>query len=542
MRDKYLDTLPSEGQAEVAQPQSGERQCLTNDEILAFAQGRLGEAELARLHAHVDHCGTCQRLLSEAAHAVTTEPTQPGEDLAWNALFLPNTLIAQRYLIERFIARGGMGEVYEAQDCDLGERVALKTVSSTACDSPRAVRRLKAEVQMARRVSHPNVCRIYDLGAHTLERTGAVVHFLTMEFVDGQPLGQRLRAAGPLPPDQALSVARQLLQGLSTAHRAGVLHRDFKSDNVMLRKSSGAEPTPVILDFGLARSLDAEAGRLTTGQNQGLVGTLSYMAPEQIEGRPLTTGTDLYAFGVVWFEMLTGRLPFEAENAAASALERLRKEPSPPSSINPAIPPAVDEIVLRCLSRSAAGRFQSADEVLAALDSLGERTSQNIPPAATSSRPASVRSRLGARIGAAVALAVALGVVLWFTGRRATNVPVSSGDTIAFSATPLAQTGRVEPTRNPEPTAPVAPLTPAPEEPSRPRGTRTVTRPPSTGNLRAAIPVASAVLDSSRRLDPATGPLPAPGNAPHTASFAPAASTPERRAPKKMPDWENPFP
>jgi serine/threonine protein kinase len=229
------------------------------------------------------------------------------------------------------------------------------------------VRRLKAEVQLARRVSHPNVCRIYDLGSHVLEHSEASIHFLTMEFVDGEPLGQRVRTGGALPLDEALSYARQLLAGLSTAHRAGTLHRDLKSDNVILRMGSDGTVSPVILDFGLARSLDPGARGLTSGTNQAFVGTLSYMAPEQIEGKQLSAASDLYAFGVLWFEMLTGALPFGAESAAANALERLRKRPASPSSVNPHLPKALDAIVLGCLARHPGDRFQSADEVLEAL-------------------------------------------------------------------------------------------------------------------------------------------------------------------------------
>jgi serine/threonine protein kinase len=537
MRDKSFDTLPSPGNPDPAEPESGERECLSNDEMLAFAQGRFSETELSRLHAHVDHCDICQRLLSEAVHAVTTEPTEPGDDLDWNTLFLPNTMIAQRYRIQRFIARGGMGEVYEAFDCVLQERVALKTVASTACDSPRAVRRLKAEVQMARRVSHPNVCRIYDLGAHTLERTGAVVHFLTMEFVEGEPLGQRLRGSGPLPLDSALSVARQLLQGLSTAHRAGVLHRDFKSDNVILRMAASAALTPVILDFGLARLLDADAGRLTTGQNLGLVGTLGYMAPEQIEGKPLTTSTDLYAFGVVWFEMLTGRLPFEAETAAAIALHRLHKQPDRPSSLNPEISGAVDQIVLRCLSRFGADRYQAADEILVALDALGEVMSQRNPPGATS--PGSRRWA-----GFGVILALVAGSSVWLAAHRAAPSPASAASAGALPTVPVAPTGRVEPRNDPELAQPPAPHDSGSEISARRDRAETQLARRWNGN-QTAVPDESAAPHAlgSGRPEPGPAPGPTPSDSAHTGRFAdsPTVIVPERSVPKTRPDWEDPF-
>jgi len=239
--------------------------------------------------------------------------------------------VGQRYVIRQFIARGGMGEVYEAFDRELQERVALKTVTSTACDNRGAVRRLKAEVQLARRVSHPNVCRIYDFGTHAAQGALAPVSFLTMEFVDGETLGQRIRAGGALPVAEARQLGRELLNGLRAAHAAGVLHRDFKSDNVMLRRSEQGF-SPLILDFGLARALD-QPGRTSSTSHRGLVGTLAYIAPEQFEGKPHTTAGDVYSFGVVWFEMLTGELPFKPSSSpAVTTLDRLTRPPSPPSS------------------------------------------------------------------------------------------------------------------------------------------------------------------------------------------------------------------
>lgn len=350
--------------------------CLTDAELVAFAEGALREDERERLHLHVDTCEACRELLNESVKAldpsIDTLTSRTEDDFA--TTFRPGTLVGDRYEIRRFIARGGMGEVYEAYDRQLRERVALKAVSSAACDSQRAIRDLKAEVALARRVTHPNVCRIYDLGTHVLT-SGAELYFLTMEFVEGKTLGHLLRRHGALPLDEALRLARALLQGLGAAHSAGILHRDFKSDNVILRTDATGRRTPVILDFGLARTLD-ERSRARTSQ-QAFVGTLTYMAPEQVEGHRLSKGTDLYAFGVVWFEMLTGKLPFSG-SPQLSALERLTKPPAPPNQLNPAVPSEIAEIVTRCLERVPEKRFQSAEQVLDALppDSvLSERLS-----------------------------------------------------------------------------------------------------------------------------------------------------------------------
>jgi serine/threonine protein kinase len=353
--------------------------CLSEDDILAFVLGDLKDNKLDRVHAHMDECAVCQCLVAEAAHAVDSEPLADSDRPSWNTVFQRNSMVSKRYRVLRLIARGGMGEVYEAYDTALQERVALKTVTSTACDSVQALRLLKAEVQLARRISHPNVCRIYDLGSHFMQ-SGAEIQFLVMELVEGECLGKKLRETGALPLERAQSIARQLLHGLCAAHQAGILHRDFKSDNVILRTERNGRVTPVILDFGLAKVLN-ESGHIATTQSNGhaMVGTIGYMAPEQIEGEPLSRASDLYAFGVVWYEMLTGRLPFEGGTLAASALARLHRAAEPPSSINPAVPKSLDEFVLRCMSRQRADRYASAEQVLDALSMVTDAP-QSEPP------------------------------------------------------------------------------------------------------------------------------------------------------------------
>ncbi|HYP89140.1 MAG TPA: serine/threonine-protein kinase [Polyangiaceae bacterium] len=345
--------------------------CPSEDEVLAFAAGRLSPERRAAAHLHFDYCDVCQELLNEAVHALAHAPTDGlhfERDVGWGRQFRPGTLVGQRYEIRRFIARGGMGEVYEAFDQELQGRVALKTVTATACDSPSAVRRLKAEVHLARLVSHPNVCRIYDFGTHA-GSAAAPTCFLTMEFVDGETLGQHVRKTGALPVDDACALARALLFGLKAAHDAGVLHRDFKSDNVMLRESREGY-RPVILDFGLARTFEQPAEQLSSRQH-GVVGTFAYLAPEQLEGEPHSTASDIYSFGVVWFEMLTGELPFKSRSSPAlTTLDRLTRAVPTPSSKNPAISEELDAIVLGCLRRLPSDRFTTVDQVLAALAAM----------------------------------------------------------------------------------------------------------------------------------------------------------------------------
>jgi serine/threonine protein kinase len=366
---EHLKTLSSLAEPTCGSGAGSSDGCLSDDEILAFVKGQVHSSRMQKVHAHLDSCAECQQLLSEAAHALDADPISDSARLSWNTVFQPGAVIAKRYRILRLIARGGMGEVYEAFDAALHDRVAIKTVTATHCDNPDAVRLLKAEVQHARRIGHPNVCRIFDLGTHSMEPSGGEIQFLVMEFVEGECLGKKLRHSGALPLRLAQSVATQLLQGLAAAHQAGILHRDFKSDNVILRTDGNESARAIILDFGLAKALNESGNIVTTQQHsvQAMVGTIGYMAPEQIEGEPLTAASDIYSFGVVWFEMLTGRLPFEGDTLAASAVVRLHRAPEPPSQYNPAVPGWIDSIVLRCLERRRIARFTSAEQVLSAL-------------------------------------------------------------------------------------------------------------------------------------------------------------------------------
>jgi len=369
--------------------------CPPDEELIAFALGKLDDARLPAFHDHLDVCATCQQVLAEAAHAYSTAMTAPlSQDTDFNTTFQPGAVVADRYVISRFIARGAMGEVYEAYDRELSERVALKTVASTACDNLRAVRRLRSEVQLARRVSHPNVCRIYDFGTHVMRDTGVQLHFLTMEFVEGETLGQRIRLGGALPPVEALELARELLFALRAAHGAGVLHRDFKSDNVMLKLAPVERESAVVLDFGLARDVD-QAPPASVSQPT-FVGTFGYMAPEVLEGMPHSTASDVYSFGVVWFEMLTGQLPFEGATSPARALQCLEAAPPAPSSLNGKVSRDIDELVSRCLARAPEERFSTVSEVLDALDALdGRRISSMRPVTARARRAVSVTPASG---------------------------------------------------------------------------------------------------------------------------------------------------
>jgi tetratricopeptide (TPR) repeat protein/tRNA A-37 threonylcarbamoyl transferase component Bud32 len=285
--------------------------------------------------------------------------------------FTAGELLAGRYRLVRFIARGGMGEVYEAEDLELKERVALKTVRWDVARDTLAVERFKREIQLARKVTHPNVCRIFDVSHHREEGAAEATIFLTMELLPGETLSQRLRRTGPMLPGEALLIASQIAEALNAAHRVGVVHRDLKPGNVVLVEGRGGTGArAVVTDFGLAR-LDsgADPGQaLTLTGAAGVVGTPAYLAPEQVEGGEITAAVDLFSFGIVLYEMLTGTVPFLGENALSTAVKRLREAPVPPHVHAPGLDPRWEAAILRCLERDPAARFATAPEVIRALD------------------------------------------------------------------------------------------------------------------------------------------------------------------------------
>jgi eukaryotic-like serine/threonine-protein kinase len=268
-------------------------------------------------------------------------------------------VLAKRFRVVRFIAAGGMGDVYEVDDMELQERLALKTIRPEVVGDGRALVRFKREVQFAKRVSHPNVCRIHDLGTHRDAQADIV--FLTMQLLDGETLTERLRRDGRISLPEALPLVVQMAEALGAAHNAGVIHRDFKTSNVML---TGARA--VVTDFGLARSAAAgEEDSLTDSHH--LIGTPAYMAPEQLTHAELTTATDIYALGLVMYEMLTGRKAFQGDTPFDSALKRLTEAPPPPDQFVPGFDPRWGAVILRCLEREPSKRYQRADEVIRAL-------------------------------------------------------------------------------------------------------------------------------------------------------------------------------
>lgn len=336
--------------------------------------------------------------------------------------FSPDDLLCGRFRVVRFIARGGMGELYEARDLELNEQVAVKTIRADIAADERVTQRFRREVQLARKVTHPNICRIFDLFQHQ-SASGAAVDFITMELLEGPTLADFLKGRGRVTADEAMPIVSQLASALAAAHAVGVVHRDLKTSNVMLLPGDGrTAPRAVITDFGIAhRLVAATAGAATTAFRGEVMGTPDYMAPEQVEGAPITPATDVYSLGIVMYEMLTGVRPFVEETPLATALRRVSgPPPTAPRRIVADIPPLWDAVIMRCLARQPERRFQDASAIL---------------PALAGEAPLSPRAARHTRIAALVAVAgaVALGVALWSDLREP---PAADAPAAASAASP----------------------------------------------------------------------------------------------------------
>lgn len=290
-----------------------------------------------------------------------------------STVFKAGDRVAGRFRIVRFIAQGGMGEVYEAEDEDLGERVALKTIRNSASDDPRSLDRFKREILLARKVTHPNVCRIFDVFYHKNIETHEVTTLLSMELLSGESLDKQIARSGKMNLVEALPLIRQMADGLHAAHKAGIVHRDFKSANVML--VPGNEETRVVItDFGLAKQTQQPEDASLTGAGM-FVGTPDYMSPEQVSDGEITPATDIYALGVVMFEMSTGSRPFIGKTPLQIAMSRLQNPPTRPVALNPNIDLVWEKSILRALELEPSRRFSTTPEIVKALEQ-----SQSIVP------------------------------------------------------------------------------------------------------------------------------------------------------------------
>jgi eukaryotic-like serine/threonine-protein kinase len=273
----------------------------------------------------------------------------------------PGALFAGRYEVKEILGAGGMGVVYRAFDRELQEPVAIKTLKPEAmAGGTAALERFKQEIRLARRIAHRNVVRTYDLG----EQNG--MYYLTMEYVDGTSLKQLIVTRGKLPVSVALTVGKQLSRALEVAHAEGIIHRDIKPQNIVVEPSGFLK----VMDFGIARLANPPKGKGLTEAGTS-IGTPDYMSPEQLSGAELDARSDLYAAGVVLFECLTGRVPFEAETTWALVAKHLEEEPPNPRSLNADVPEALAAVILKSMAKKPADRYASAAELHDALARIG---------------------------------------------------------------------------------------------------------------------------------------------------------------------------
>ncbi|HEY2645799.1 MAG TPA: serine/threonine-protein kinase, partial [Candidatus Acidoferrales bacterium] len=278
----------------------------------------------------------------------------------------PGALLGNRYEIIAILGEGGMGAVYKARDRELDRMVALKVIRPELAGRPEILQRFKQELILARKVTHRNVIRIFDLG----DANG--IKFITMEFIEGRDLKSLLVEKGKLPPEEAADIVQQVCLALEAAHAEGVVHRDLKPQNIMMDKQGRAS----VMDFGIARSLDM-GGMTQTG---AMIGTPEYMSPEQVRGEHVDERSDLFTLGVIFQEILTGQLPFQAETAMASMFMRTRERAISLHKFDASVPQQLADIVGKCLDPDPKLRFQSAREIYDALESWkqGEATSLSL--------------------------------------------------------------------------------------------------------------------------------------------------------------------
>src|SRR5262249_5091040 len=290
--------------------------------------------------------------LLDAPVRTPARPSTPTPVSSWrNPLLLPvGSVLANRYEILDLLGEGGMGAVYKARDNELDRMIALKVIRPELASNPEILQRFKQELVLARQVTDRNIIRIFDLG----EADG--MRFITMEYVEGTSLYQILREHGKLPVKEAAEIIEQVLSGLKAAHREGVIHRDLKPGNIMRDKQGRL----LVMDFGLARSLESD-GMTKTG---AVLGTMEYMSPEQAMGGAIDPRSDLFTVGLIFFELLSGKMPFKAETALASLLKRVHERAVSVSSLENTVPDPIEKIVAKCLERDPNLRYQTAQEMI----------------------------------------------------------------------------------------------------------------------------------------------------------------------------------
>jgi serine/threonine protein kinase/Tfp pilus assembly protein PilF len=312
---------------------------------------------------------------------------------------------AGRYQVIEEIGKGGMGRVYKVFDKDVQEKVALKLLRPEIAADEKTIERFRSELKLARAISHRNVCRMHDLGR--VDGT----QYITMEFVAGEDLKSSIRRMGPLSVGKALAIAVQVAEGLAEAHRLGVVHRDLKPRNIMIDREGNAR----IMDFGVARSLKKDS----TTQAGMMIGTPEYMSPEQVEGIEADARSDIYALGIVLYEMLAGRPPFEGDTPISVAFKHKTEKPRDPRELSPQIPEALSRLILKCMEKDRARRYQRVEDVLADLRALEEEistTDRIAPEFASTTRTLAQQYRSLRRWGIVLFIGVLLAIAYFLVG------------------------------------------------------------------------------------------------------------------------------
>ncbi|UCC39842.1 MAG: protein kinase [Candidatus Aminicenantes bacterium] len=361
------------------------------------------------------YCGKCATPL-KSSEEIPASPTKtheiPKEELTTGSTF------AGRYQVIEELGKGGMGKVYRALDKKLNEEVALKLIKPEISSDKKTLERFSNELKLARKIAHKNIGKMYEL----MEDKGT--HFITMEYVPGEDLRSMIRMSGQLGIGTSIRFAKQVCEGLSEAHRLGVVHRDLKPSNIMVDKEGNAR----IMDFGIARSLKAKG---ITGAGV-MIGTPEYMSPEQVEGKDVDQRSDIYSFGVILYEMVTGRVPFEGATPFTIGVKHQSEHPKNPRELNTQIPEDLCNVILRCLEKDKENRFQSAGEVRSELENIekGIPTTEKVVPKRKPITSREITVTFGLKkvfIPALVVLSfVLIAVVIWQPWSQKETVPVPS--------------------------------------------------------------------------------------------------------------------
>ena len=347
-------------------------------------------------------CGRCATPLpnlDDVFNRRTQTMETPREELTTGSTF------AKRYTIIEELGKGGMGNVYKASDTELSEKVAIKLINPKIAADKKTIERFRNELKLARKIRHKNVCQMYDLNRENEK------YYITMEYVPGEDLKSFIRRSRQLSINGAISITRQVCEGLIEAHKHGVIHRDLKPSNIMIDREGNVR----IMDFGIARSLKSKS---ITGSGI-MIGTPEYLSPEQADGEDIDRRSDIYSLGVILYEIVSGQLPFQGDTPLSLAVKHRIEKPEDPRTINSHIPESLSRIILKCLEKNREDRYQNASELLTDLNNIDvtvPNTDHEIPRRRpTTSREITVSFTLKKMLAPALIFitVVAAGLLIW---------------------------------------------------------------------------------------------------------------------------------